>query len=100
MNIPIMKENQLSIVGKGLVIICVVVFAAAAFVNVLQGEATHPGLLVIAIAGLVLFLAAKVSVIGRRHWISFGTKFMSPAMANAYRAGYWLMFVGALATFL
>ena len=95
-----MKENQLSLVGKGLIVIFTAVLIAAALLNIWRGDASHPNFFVIAIVGFLLFLVAKLSVIARHRWVSFGTRFMSPAMANAYRVGYWLMFVGVLATFL
>lgn len=100
MNLPVMQENRLSLFGKALVVICMTVLAVVAAANIWRGAAPHPGLFVIAIAGLLLFVVAKLSVIVRIRRVSFGTALMSPAMANAYRAGYWLMLVGVVATFL
>lgn len=100
MDISIMKENQPSLFGKALVVVCTFMIAGIAALNIWRGTASHPGLFVVAIAGLLLFLAAKLSVIVRIRRVSFGTALMSPAMANAYRAGYWLMLVGVVATFL
>jgi hypothetical protein len=37
-------------------------------------------------------------VILRHRLVSFGAKPMTEGMANLYRAGYWLMIVGVLAT--
>ena len=100
MSIPILKENEFSLIGKVMTGICIFVLIVVALLNIWRGDVSHPGLFFIAIAGFLFFLVAKLSVITSNRRISFGTRFMSPAMANIYRAGYWLMFVGVLATFL
>ena len=100
MGMPVMKENEFGLLGKVVVIAVVIGLAAGALLNIWRGAVAHPELFGIALAGFALFLAAKLSVVKQRRWLSFGTQHMSPAMANAYRAGYWLMFVGAVATFV
>ena len=99
MNIPVMKENQFSLLGRHITIGCAVTLAAAALVNVWHGEIRRTVLFVVVLVGFSLFLAAKISLLMQRRWINFGTKFMSPAMANSYRLGYWLMLMGFVATF-
>jgi len=95
----IMKENEFSPVGKvaagGLVAFMVV----AAGVNIARGDVRHPFAFVVVALGFTLFLTAKLSVVLRKKWVTFGTGLMSGDMANLYRVGYWLMVVGVLATF-
>ncbi len=50
--------------------------------------------IVMYIAGLALFLAAKISLLRRGIRVSFGSSAMSPWSRRAYRAGYALMLVG------
>ena len=100
MPVPVMKENQLSPIGKVIVVIGIVGLALVAGMNIARGDPQRPMAFAITLLGFVLFLAAKLSVVRRRGWISFGTDLMSPGMADAYRVGYWLMGIGILATFL
>jgi hypothetical protein len=100
MTMPIMKENEFSPFGKAVVVVGIVAAAVAALINIFRGEPQNPFAFGIIGVGFVLFLIAKLSVVTRKQWISFGTKLMSPGMANAYRVGYWLIVVGILATFL
>ena len=51
------------------------------------------------VTGLALFLLAKVSLLRRGVWVSFGSAEMSAWNRRAYRAGYTLMVLGCLATF-
>ena len=46
--------------------------------------------------GFACFLAAKLSVLRRGVSISWGSRGMSPGYAQLYRAGYFIMGVGAL----
>jgi len=94
-----MRENELSVFSKVGVIVLVALAFAAAFVNIANGVVVNPRAFWIVVAGLVLFLIGKGSVIARGRWISFGTGLMSENMANLYRLGYWLMAVGILVTF-
>jgi hypothetical protein len=94
-----MKENEFSLIGKVLIVIGVIALAGAALLNVVRGDVLHPFAFSIVIFGFALFLWAKLSVIIRNRWISFGTANMSLAMANAYRLGWWLMAVGTIMTF-
>jgi hypothetical protein len=100
MGISVMKENAFGLLGKAFAGLVVVVLTAGALFNIWRGEVAHPERFGIALGGLVLFLVAKLSVVKQGRWISFGTKPMRPGMANMYRAGYWLMFVGAVVTFV
>ena len=50
------------------------------------------------LAGLALFLLAKVSLLRRGIRFSFGSSQMSPCSRRAYRAGYTLMVLGFFAT--
>jgi hypothetical protein len=95
----VMKEYDLGWAGKSAAVVAVVMLAIAALLNLSRGEAPHPGAFSITLAGLALFAVAKLSVILRTRLVSFGPRLMSPAMANLYRAGYWLMAVGIIATF-
>ena len=95
----LLRENEFGVIGKALTIVCVIVVAALALLNAGRGEVPHPWFFSVAVAGCLLFLAAKISVIVTKRRISFGSGEMTPAMANTYRAGYWLMCVGTLATF-
>ena len=45
--------------------------------------------------GFLLFLAAKISMIRRGKFLSFGSSGMSPPMRMMYRAGYILMALAA-----
>jgi hypothetical protein len=100
MRISLMKENEFGLLGKAFAVLVVVGLTGGAVLNLWRGEVAHPELFGIALAGLALFTIAKLSIFAQGRWLSFGTKHMSPAMANAYRAGYWLMFVGAVITFV
>lgn len=100
MGLRVMKENEFGRLGKAFAIVVIIGLTAGALLNLWRGEVVHPELFGIALAGLGPFLVAKLSVITKGRWVSFGTKHMSPAMANSYRAGYWLMFVGSVLTFV
>jgi hypothetical protein len=95
-----MKENEFSWFGKSVTTLGIAALAIVALVNISRGEVPHPFAFGITVVGFVLFLAAKVSVLRRRKWITFGTDAMRPIMGNMYRIGYWLMAVGILATFV
>jgi hypothetical protein len=94
------RENELSLFGKSSTVLLIVLAAFAAIVNILRGEVQHPAAFFVVLIGFVLFIAAKLSVVSRGKWISFGTSQMTENMANAYRVGYWLMVVGILFTFV
>ena len=49
--------------------------------------------------GLVLFLIAKISVIRKQHYFTFGCENMSKVMMIGYFLGYFFMIVGYLVTF-
>lgn len=94
-----MQENRFSPLGKLTSVACIAALTAVALVNVWRGEIQRPHLFIVILTGFVFFAAAKISVLARSCWVSFGTRRMTPAMGNAYRFGYWLMFLGFLATF-
>jgi hypothetical protein len=91
-----MIENELSIVGKVLVSLVVVAVSVGAAIRLGRGDVRHPELLWIVALGFILFLVAKLSVVLRGKWISFGSGPMTEAMGNMYRIGYWLLIVGIL----
>ena len=95
----IMRENELSNAGKVLVSAIVGVLLVGAAIRLGRGEVRHPESLWIVAVGFILFLIAKLSVIRRGKWISFGSRPMTNAMGNTYRTGYWLMIVGILIMF-
>src|SRR5688572_15636825 len=64
-----MRENELSIVGKALVTGIVILLFAGAAIRLGRGEVRYPGSLWIVALGLILFLIAKLSVIFRGKWI-------------------------------
>ena len=94
-----MRENELSTVGKVLVTVIVFVISVSAAIRLMRGEVRHPESLWILALGLILFVIAKLSVILRGKWISFGSRPMTNAMGNTYRIGYWFMIVGILIMF-
>ena len=94
-----MRENELSKVGKAFLTGIVILLAVVAAIRLGRGEVRHPGSLWIVALGLILFLIAKLSVIFRGKWISFGSRPMTDGMGNTYRLGYWLMIVGILIMF-
>ena len=99
--IPIMKEHDFSRFGKGLVLLFFVVPAVGVTIfNILQGNVLHPRAFGIVGIGFVLFATAKMSVIGQGKLTTFGSRPMTDGMSNLYRAGYWLIIVGCLMTFL
>jgi hypothetical protein len=94
-----MRENELGPLGKVGITVLVAAWSLAAVANIVGRRVAHPQAFWIVVAGLLLFLVGKVSVIARGRWMSFGSWPMSEGMANAYRVGYWLMAVGILFTF-
>ncbi len=94
-----MRENEFSIVGKTAVMIGFIWLSVAAAANVIQGNVPYPQAFAITLVGFVLFLCAKLSLLRQGRLVSFGPGLMSPAMKNIYRGGYWVMIVGAMATF-
>jgi len=96
----IMKENDLTPFSKvGLVLLVILPTFASAGINIARGHVPHPAAFGLMIVGFILFIVAKLSVIRRTRWVSFGTTLMTENMANVYRLGYWLMAVGILFTF-
>ena len=76
-----------------------ILVAVGAVIRLGLSEVRHPESLWIVALGLILFLIAKLSVIFRGEWISFGSRPMTEGMGNTYRLGYWLMIVGILIMF-
>jgi len=99
-SIPVMKENKPGFFSKILawMLILLAVFSAA--YNIFDKNVVRPTALYIVIGGFVLFAIGKFSVKLRKQCVSFGSKLMSQNMANLYRFGYFLMFVGIIFTFV
>ena len=93
-----MKE-EVSPLGKVAVVSLIAVVIGVALANIARGEVRNPAAFGVALVGFALFSIAKLSVILRHRFVSFGSKPMTEGMANLYRAGYWLMIVGIPATF-
>lgn len=94
-----MYENQFSPIGKAATVLLLILVAIGAVVNIARGEVPHPYAFVVVLFGFSLFLVAKLSVVGRKKWITFGPGLMRPGMADLYRVGHWFMVVGVLLTF-
>jgi len=92
-------DEQPTLLGKAATGLLIVGWIAAAARNVARGTVPVPAAFLLTLVGFLLFAAAKVSVIAHGRWLSVGTAAMTPAFANAYRLGYWLMLVGVLVTF-
>ncbi len=96
-----MKENKILWLGETvLVIFLLIVLSAVAVANVMRGNVPHPRMFLVVVTGFLFFVIAKASVFRQGNVFSVGTKHMSTTMANLYRLGYWLMFVGCLFTFV
>lgn len=99
--VKIMKENQILWIGEAVLAIFLITAAAViAFMNIVRGRVPHPRAFLIVALGFLFFMIAKISVIKRGSLFSIGTRNMGQNMANLYRVGYWLMFVGCLLTFV
>ncbi len=96
----LMKENKPGFVSKILAWILVLLAAFSATYNILNGNVVRPTAFYIVIGGFVLFATGKLSVILKKQRVGFGSKLMSQNMANLYRVGYWLMFVGIVFIFV
>ena len=94
------RENEFSIFGKASIYILLVLIALASTSNIFHGIVPNPYLSAITLVGFLMFFVAKASVISKGIKFSFGTRNMTNLMANLYRLGYWLMFVGIVLTFL
>ena len=97
--ITMLRENELSIVGKTFFVLLIGTQIVSAVSNIGRGEVIHPSAFVISLIGLVFFVVAKTFVIRKGVSMSFGSELMSPMMGNFYRLGYWLMVVGVILTF-
>jgi len=98
-NVPLMKENEFSVLGKFSTIILVLIFTGTAIINISRHTVPKPYAFIVVLFGFLFFIAAKVSNIKKHKLISFGTSNMSENMSNLYRLGYWLMVIGLLLTF-
>ena len=95
------KENELSLFGKGLIIIGLVIPVVFLSVrNIFKGHVERPFAFVICLFGFFCFLISKLPLFRKGVFFSFGTKQLSENMNNIYRIGYWLMAVGLVITFL
>ena len=96
-----MKENQLLWIGEAILAVLLIIIASAvAIANIIRGRVPHPQAFLIVVTGLILFAIAKTSDIRANKRFTCGTRSMSQMMANMFRLGYWLMFVGCLLTFV
>lgn len=91
----VLGENKLSRFTEILFLIQV---PAILYFYAKQAKINHWGLLII-LLGFVLFLIAKISVIRKQHYFTFGCDNMSKAMMISYFFGYVFMIVGYLVTF-
>lgn len=95
-----MKEHEFSVIGKVAVVLLLVLgLVVPAVQRLARGEVQHPWALPLVLIGFLFFAIAKLSVVCRTQWISFGSRRMTDNMANLYRLGNWLMVVGILLTF-
>ncbi len=92
-------DEQPTRLGKAAAVSLIALSVVAAVCNIATHDVPTPGAFPVTVVGFGLFAAAKMSVIARGRLVSFGTGPMSPAFANAYRLGYWLMLVGIILTF-
>jgi len=97
---PVMKENRISPVSRFFVYLMIGLACLSALYNIGTGHIVRPMAFLIVLAGFVLFLISKLSVILKNKLISFGSQPMNETMGNFYRIGYWLMIVGLLYTFV
>ncbi len=96
-----MKENKILWFSEAaLIIFFLIILSAVAVANIIRGNVPHPRMFVVVITGFLFFVIAKASVLRKGNVFSIGTRDMSTTMANLYRVGYWLMFVGCLFTFI
>lgn len=94
-------ENEMSLLGKAVVIIFLVIPVIILSVrNIILGHVEQPFAFVICLIGLTFFLISKLSLFSKGVLVSFGTKRMSENMDNFYRSGYWLMALGLVMIFL
>lgn len=92
-------DEELAPLGKVGILLLLALAAITAAFHIATGQVPTPGAFWITGLGFALFASAKIAVIARGRWISFGTGAMSDGVANLYRAGYWLMILGVLVTF-
>lgn len=91
--------EELTPLGKAATVLLLIGCVISALHHLSTGNVPTPGAFLVTVVGFLLFSAAKLSVIARGRWVSFGTAAMSASFANAYRLGYWLMVFGLVATF-
>lgn len=97
--VPLMKENEFSMVGKFSTLLLCLIFAGTAIINISRQNVPNPYAFFVMIFGFILFMIAKLSNVKKNNLISLGTFNMSANMSNLYRLGYWFMVVGLLLTF-
>jgi len=96
-----MKENRILWIGEAVFVILIILGSIIIAVrNMIRGQVVNPMASLIILLGVFLFCIAKISVIKSNGLFTRGTKNMSQAMANLYRIGYWMMFVGFLLAFV
>ncbi len=93
-------ENELSLFGKAVIIILLIVPTVYVTIrNIIKGQVVNPYAFTICLFGFLLFLISKVSQFKKGTSVSFGDKCFAQNMANFYRLGYWFMAVGLILTF-
>ena len=93
------KENRFSIFGRSAVYVSLVFAAYSVVLNILAGKVSIPSAFFLVLAGFVFFLIPKLLVKKTEGVFGFGSKNMSNKLANSYRFGYWMMFLGIGLTF-
>ena len=97
-NVPF-RENKISWFTQSLIYALLVLAALSAVFNIYNGVAKNPSAFWLSLVGLIFFFSAKVYVISKGSYVSFGSKNMPHMLGNIYRLGYWLMAVGVIFTF-
>ena len=91
----VLGENKLSRFTE---ILFLIQIPAILYFYAKKAHVNHWGFLVI-LLGFVLFLIAKISVIRKQHYFTFGCDNMTTKMMLIYFFGYLLMIFGYLVTF-
>jgi len=95
MKSKVLGENKFS---KAFEILFVLQAVPLIYFHAKNAQVSPVGFIVI-LLGFILFLIAKISVIKKQHYFTFGCDNMSKAMMISYFFGYALMIIGYLVTF-
>ena len=91
----VLGENKLSRFTE---VLFYIAFILGGYNYAKTAEVNVNGLLYV-LSGLILFLVAKISVIRKQHFFTFGCDNMSKTMTISYFFGYIFMIIGYLVTF-